>query len=108
MRATKIPWPCGEEPPGSEITITAASGQGGVITPSSRQSVGYGRSRMFVIRPREGYAIGDVEVDGVSIGPVSLYMFTDVTEDHTIRATFRKKDRRPAGQNREEKPCFRD
>lgn len=67
-----------------------------------------GRSRMFVIRPREGYAIGDVEVDGVSIGPVSLYMFTDVTEDHTIRATFRKKDRRPAGQNREEKPCFRD
>ena len=67
-----------------------------------------GRSRMFVIRPREGYAIGDVEVDGVSIGPVSLYMFTDVTEDHTIRATFRKKDRRSAGRDREEKPCFRD
>jgi hypothetical protein len=84
----------------SVITITAVSGHGGVITPSSRQSVGYGRSKMFVIRPWEGYAIGDLEVDGVSIGPVSMYMFTNVTEDHTIRATFRKK--RPAPPRRTE------
>jgi hypothetical protein len=86
----------------SVMTITATSGHGGVITPSSRLSVGSGLSKMFVIRPWEGYAIGDVEVDGVSIGPVSMYMFTNVTEDHTIRATFRKQrpptPRRPRGE----------
>ncbi len=82
----------------SVITITAVTGHGGVITPSSRLSVGYGLSKMFVIRPWEGYAISDIEVDGVSIGPVSMYMFTNVTEDHTIRATFRRK--RPAASQR--------
>ncbi len=85
----------------SVMTITATSGHGGIITPSSRLSVGSGLSKMFVIRPWEGYAISDIEVDGVSIGPVSMYMFTNVTEDHTIRATFRKQGpsarRRPAG-----------
>lgn len=85
----------------SVVTITATFGHGGVITPSSRVSVGFGLSKMFVIRPWEGYAICDIEVDGVSIGPVSMYMFTNVTEDHTIRATFRKQrppaPGRPAG-----------
>ncbi|MCU0582900.1 MAG: hypothetical protein MUE57_03525 [Syntrophales bacterium] len=85
----------------SVMTITATSGHGGVILPSSRLSVGYGLSKMFVIRPWEGYAICDIEVDGVSIGPVSMYMFTNITENHTIRATFRKDTpaapQRPAG-----------
>jgi len=76
----------------SVITITATSGHGGNITPSSRLSVGYGLSKMFVARPWAGYTIGDIEVDDVSIGPVSMYMFTNLTEDHTIRATFRKKN----------------
>lgn len=74
----------------SVMTITATCGHGGIITPSSRLSVGYGLSKMFVIRPWEGYTIGDIEVDGVSIGLVSMYMFTNITENHTIRATFRK------------------
>lgn len=74
----------------SVMSITATSGHGGIITPSNRLSVGSGLSKMFVIRPWEGYAICDIEVDGVSIGPVSMYMFTNVTENHTIHATFRK------------------
>lgn len=85
----------------SVMTITATSGHGGVISPSSRLSVGYGLSKMFVIRPWEGYTISDIEVDGVSIGPVSMYMFTNITENHTIRATFMKSTpaapQRPAG-----------
>ena len=75
----------------SVITITASSGHGGTITPCNRQPVGYGLSKMFVMRPWAGYAIRDIEVDGVSIGPVTMYMFTNLTEDHTIRATFEKK-----------------
>lgn len=75
----------------SVITIIASSGHGGSITPANRLSVGYGLSKMFVMRPWSGYAIRDVEVDGVSIGPVTMYMFTNLTEDHTIQATFERK-----------------
>jgi len=85
----------------SFITITASSGHGGSITPSSKLYVGYGLSKMFVIKPWRGYSINDIEVDGVSIDPVNMYMFTNLTEDHTISATFKKKTpatpRQPAG-----------
>jgi len=74
----------------SVITVTASSGHGGSVTPSSRLHVGYGLSKMFVFRPWGGYTIDDIEVDGVSIGPVSMYMFTNLTEDHTISATFKR------------------
>jgi hypothetical protein len=56
---------------------------------------------MFVIKPWRGYSISDIEVDGVSIDPVNMYMFTNLTEDHTISATFKRKNpatpRQPAG-----------
>ena len=85
----------------SFITITASSGHGGSITPSSKLHVGYGLSKMFVIKPWRGYSISDIEVDGVSIDPVNMYMFTNLIEDHTIRATFKRKNtatpRQPAG-----------
>jgi len=74
----------------SVITITASCGHGGSITPSSRLHVGYGLSKMFVIKPWRGYSISDIEVDGVSIDPVNMYMFTNLTEDHTISATFKR------------------
>ena len=53
----------------SFITITASSGHGGSITPSSKLYVGYGLSKMFVVDPWRGYSISDIEVDGVSIDP---------------------------------------
>src|SRR2546428_5547915 len=34
------------------------------------------------------YHILDVKVDGVSVGAVASYNFSDVTADHTIEATF--------------------
>ena len=34
------------------------------------------------------YAIADVLVDGVSVGAVGTYTFTNVTMNHTISATF--------------------
>jgi hypothetical protein len=85
----------------SFITITASSGHGGSIRPSSKLHVGYGLSKMFVIKPWRGYTINDIEVDGVSIDPVNMYMFTNLTEDHTISATFKRNNiatpQQPAG-----------
>jgi hypothetical protein len=74
----------------SVITINVSARHGGSITPSARVAIGYGLSKMFVIKPWRGYSISDIEVDGISIDPVNMYMFTNLTEDHTISATFKR------------------
>ena len=78
----------------SVVTIEASAGHGGSITPSAKVAIGYGLSKMFAITPRWGYVIEDVKVDGVSIGPVSTYLFTNLTDDHTIGVTFKKSAKR--------------
>jgi hypothetical protein len=74
----------------SVITIVVSAGHGGSITPSARVCIGYGLSKMFAITPRWGYSIADVQVDGVSVGSVLTYMFSNLSDDHTISATFKK------------------
>ena len=74
----------------SVISIDVSAGHGGSIMPSARVAIGYGLSKMFAIRPRWGYSIDDVRVDGVSVGTVSIYMFSNLTENHTISATFKR------------------
>jgi len=46
----------------------------------------------IAIRPEPGYVVDDVQVDGVSVGPVTSYTFSNVTADHTIYATFKKSE----------------
>lgn len=71
-----------------ERTITATSGANGSITPDGDIVVAYGDDQLFSIEADEGYHIEDVEVDGTSIGAVDTYEFTNVTENHTIHASF--------------------
>ena len=68
-------------------TITATAGSHGSISPASA-SVTHGGSQTFTITPDTGYNIEDVKVDGVSVGAVSSYAFSNVTATHTISATF--------------------
>ncbi len=69
-------------------TATASAGTGGTISPSGSISVNAGSNQTFSIKPKSGYAINLVKVDGVSVGRVSSYTFSDVTANHTIAATF--------------------
>ncbi len=62
----------------------------GTITPSGTVSVEDGKAQSFVIVPDNGYEVEDVVVDGKSVGPVTEYTFNEVTESHTISATFKK------------------
>jgi hypothetical protein len=78
---------CGGVTP-TDYTITATAGAGGIISPSGAVSVSDGGSRTFTITPNEGYQLSDVLVDGVSIGAVGTYTFTNVEQDHTIQANF--------------------
>ena len=72
-------------------TITASAGQGGSITPSGAVSVDKGGSQTFTIKPSDNYEIADVKVDGQSAGKKTEYTFENVTEAHTIAATFTEK-----------------
>ena len=69
-------------------TITASAGAGGSISPSGAVAVNCGSDQTFTITPDVCYSIADVLVDGVSVGAVSSYTFTNVAANHTIDASF--------------------
>lgn len=77
-------------PVGPSYTITASSGAGGNITPSGAIQVTEGSNRTFTISPSVGYQIAEVLVDGLSVGAVSSYTFSNVTSDHSLSATFQQ------------------
>jgi len=68
--------------------IMADSGSHGSIAPHGSVTVAHGAGASFTIRPDAQYHISDVMVDGVSVGPVGSYRFSNVTTDHTIEAAF--------------------
>jgi hypothetical protein len=70
--------------------ITASAGPGGTISPSGTVRVNAGASQTFTITPNAGYKISDVLVDGVSVGAVPSYTFSNIQSNHTIAAYFIK------------------
>jgi hypothetical protein len=70
------------------FTITPTAGPNGAISPGAPQTVAYGGSRAFTILPATGYHVADVLVDGSSVGARASYLFSNVTADHTISASF--------------------
>lgn len=68
--------------------IAASASPNGSISPSGTVTDNYGASRTFTISPDTDYHIEDVLVDGVSVGAVSSYTFSNITADHLIEAGF--------------------
>src|SRR5207248_55930 len=67
----------------------ASAGANGSISPSGSVSVPYGTNQTFSISAADKcHTIADVKVDGVSVGAVASYTFSNVTVDHTIDASF--------------------
>jgi len=77
-----------DEIPADIFHISASAGSGGYISPDGDVTVDLGSSEAFAIVAGENRHIADVTVDGTSIGAVSSYTFNDVSQDHTITATF--------------------
>ncbi|MCL1873722.1 MAG: S-layer homology domain-containing protein [Clostridiales bacterium] len=69
--------------------IKATAGMNGTITPSGDVEVVKGSYKTFTITPNDDYAIKDVKVNDMSIGPVPSFTFLNVTtDDNTIEAFF--------------------
>jgi len=75
-------------PPPVTFTINSTAGANGTITPAGLVTLNPGVNQTYTITPNSGYNIADVLVDGVTVGAVSTYTFTNVTASHTIDATF--------------------
>ncbi|MGD9557261.1 MAG: M12 family metallo-peptidase [Mangrovibacterium sp.] len=74
--------------------ITASAGVGGSISPDGEQTVPQGGSKTFLFTADTGYEIEQVLVDGVSNAEAvssKSYTFTNVTANHTISVSFKKK-----------------
>ena len=69
-------------------TITASAGANGSITPSGSVTINHGSDRTFAISAGTNYHVQDVLVNGESVGAVTSYTFTNVTQNHTIQASF--------------------
>ncbi len=69
--------------------ITATAGAGGLISPSGVVAVNHGANQTFNITSNLGMVVNTVLVDNVSQGAIRSYIFPNVTEDHTIAASFK-------------------
>lgn len=69
-------------------TIEASTGPGGSISPTGSAVVIEDSGQAYTISPDPGYMILDVTVDNKSVGPVTEYVFTGVSSNHSIRAEF--------------------
>lgn len=73
-----------------DYEIVAYAGANGSITPSGTITVAGGSDQAFTITPDNGYVVDQVLVDGTSVGAVTSYAFKNVTNNHTIKATFKQ------------------
>ncbi len=70
------------------FVIAANAGPHGSIIPSGRVMVNYGASQNFIFKPNEGYQVGQVRVDGESVGDPENLLLGNVMKSHRIDAIF--------------------
>jgi hypothetical protein len=70
------------------FAIAARAGANGSITPSGRVIVNYGGSQKFVFKPNKGYQIGQVRVDGVSVGKPETLLLGNIMRPRKVDAVF--------------------
>ncbi len=72
-------------------TVLVTAGNGGTTDPNGSVSVEDWGSVTVNFTPSEGYEILNVSIDGSDKGAVESYTLSNITEDHSIIATFAKK-----------------
>ena len=81
--------------PTGVVTYSISAGvatTGGMINPSGITVAAGGQNVTYTITPKAGFAILAVAVDGVQVGPVTTYTFSNITANHSIAAAFVQTD----------------
>lgn len=76
---------------GGTHTVLVTVGNGGTTDPNGSLTVEDWESVKINFTPNEGYEIQSISVDSKDMGAIESYELTNVTEDHSIIATFVKK-----------------
>lgn len=71
-------------------TVTSSAATGGTIMPSGTTAVLKGQALTLDITPDIGYRLLAITDNGVNVGNTSPYSITDISQDHTVVATFQK------------------
>lgn len=74
----------------STFTIDTFSDGNGVISPSV--TVNKGENKIITLTPNEGFEVSTLIVDGQSVVLSDNYTFINVTANHTISVTFKRKN----------------
>ena len=74
--------------PSTPTPSPRAPGANGSVTPAGVTAVPWNGTQAYTITPAANHHVSDVLVDGVSVGAVTSYTFSNVTAAHTISATF--------------------
>ncbi|MGC6456200.1 MAG: InlB B-repeat-containing protein [Coraliomargaritaceae bacterium] len=69
-------------------TLTASASTGGTIDPAGEISVAAGSSQAFTFTADANYALGDVLVNGASVGNAASYEVTNINANTTVEALF--------------------
>ncbi len=75
----------------ASYTVLVTAGNGGSTDPSGSVSVTEWGSVTVNITPNDGYEIQSVSIDGSDKGALESYTLSNITENHSIVATFVKK-----------------
>ncbi len=70
------------------FTVSAAAAVNGTIEPAGNIVVNEGDSLAFIIIPNTGYRIADVNVSGVSEGPMAQLTIRDIISNIDVNASF--------------------
>jgi hypothetical protein len=73
---------------GTYFTVAASANAGGTLSPTGTVNVNQHDSQSFTMTPDLYFHVGDVKLDGVSVGAVTTYTLADVTANHTLAVTF--------------------
>ena len=72
-----------------QYTVTIEPSENGVVkAPTEGNTITNQDSVIYTFIPNVGYQIKDVLINGVSVGAVSSYTFTGVTQNQTIRVEY--------------------
>ena len=79
-------------PPIEEYIIVSSASKNGTISPLGEVKVRKGNSQVFSINPNEGYEVDTILVDSEVVGnDDNTYTFENISENHTINVSFKKK-----------------
>jgi len=76
-------------------TINTQSNSNGNTNPKGNINVNYGSNQRVTITPNAGYYADSVMVDDIQVDSITVYTFSNVTANHSLRVVFKMKYNNP-------------